>query len=135
MSRLQRIQNVAARILTGTPKSDHITPVLSSLHWLPIDQRIKFKIITLVHKALHGLGPGYIRELLTAYHPHRTLRSGDKNLLVVPFTRSNMVQQRAFSLVGPRLWNDLPLSLRSVSNYPQFKNQLKTFLFSSCYNK
>jgi aerobic-type carbon monoxide dehydrogenase small subunit (CoxS/CutS family) len=51
LSRLQRIQNVAARILTGTPKSDHITPVLSSLHWLPIDQRIKFKIITLVHKA------------------------------------------------------------------------------------
>lgn len=58
----------------------------------------------------------------------------DKNLLVVPFTRSNMIQQRAFSYVGPKLWNDLALSLRSISNYPQFKNQLKKFLFDSYFN-
>ena len=91
------------------------------------------KILTLVHKALHGLAPESIQELLTVYHPHRSLQSGDKNLLVVPFARSTMVHRHVFSSVGPKLWNDLPLSLRSVSSYPEFKKLLKTFLFTSYF--
>ncbi|XP_076607191.1 uncharacterized protein LOC143333136 [Chaetodon auriga] len=66
---LQLIQNAAARVLTNTRKMDHITPVLRSLHWLPVSQRIDFKILLLVYKALNGVGPKYILDLLHMKYP------------------------------------------------------------------
>ncbi len=63
---LQLIQNAAARILTRTRKSEHIT-VLRSLHWLPVTFRIDFKVVLLVYKSLNGLGPKYIVYMLTEY--------------------------------------------------------------------
>ncbi len=72
---LQLIQNAAARILTRTRKSEHITPVLGSLHWLPVTFRIDFKVLLLVYKSLNGLGPKYIADMLTEYKPNRPLRS------------------------------------------------------------
>ncbi len=71
---LKLIQNTAARILTRTRKSEHITPVLRSLHWLPVTFRIDFKVILLVYKSLNGLGPKYIADMLTEYKPNRPLR-------------------------------------------------------------
>ncbi len=68
---LQLIQNAAARILTRNRKSEHITPVLRSLHWLPVTFRIDFKVILLVYKSLNGLGPKYIADMLTEYKPNR----------------------------------------------------------------
>lgn len=87
IGRLQVIQNSAARVLTGTRKHHHITPILKSLHWLPIQHRIHFKIILLVFKALHGSAHQYIFDLLTDYPPPpdlRPLRSSDSGFLVVP---------------------------------------------------
>ena len=72
---LQLIQNAAARVLTNTRKMDHITPVLKSLHWLPVGKRIDFKILLLVYKSLNGLGPKYISELLVGCEASRPLRS------------------------------------------------------------
>ncbi len=72
---LQLIQNAAARILTRTRKSEHITPVLMSLHWLPVTFRIDFKVLLLVYKSLNGLGPKYMADMLTEYKPNRPLRS------------------------------------------------------------
>ncbi|KAF7648774.1 hypothetical protein LDENG_00152180, partial [Lucifuga dentata] len=43
--RLQLIQNSAARLLTKTKKREHITPVLATLHWLPVSYRIDFKVL------------------------------------------------------------------------------------------
>lgn len=63
--RLQLVQNAAARLLTGTRRRDHITPVLSSLHWLPVVFRIQFKMLLLVFKSLHNLAPSYLTDLLT----------------------------------------------------------------------
>ena len=62
INKLQRIQNMAARLVTLTRKTTHITPVLYNLHWLPVSQRIKFKILLLTYKALHGQSPQYITE-------------------------------------------------------------------------
>ncbi len=64
---LQLIQNTAARILTRTRKSEHITPVLKSLHRLPVTYRIDFKVLLLVYKSLDDLGPKYIADMLTEY--------------------------------------------------------------------
>ena len=63
LSRLQLVQNAAARLLTGTRRRDHITPVLASLHWLPVRFRTVFKILLFVFKAVNGLAPPYISEL------------------------------------------------------------------------
>ena len=82
IKRLQLVQNAAARLLTGHKKRDHITPILASLHWLPIRFRIDFKILLFVFKALNGLAPAYIAELLQCYTPARALRSADQLLLV-----------------------------------------------------
>ncbi len=59
-SRLQMVQNAAARFLTGTKKRDNITPVLDSLHWLPIQLRVDFKVLLFAYKALHNSVPDYI---------------------------------------------------------------------------
>jgi len=60
IQRLQSVQNAAARLVTGAPRRDHITPVLRQLHWLPVKQRIDFKLAVLVYKSLHGLAPPYL---------------------------------------------------------------------------
>ena len=133
INKLQRIQNIVARLITGHGRCEHITPVLKSLHWLPVKQRITFKTLVLVYKAVNNLAPAYLKELLYPYVPCRGLRSSENNLLVVPFTRSSVVQQCAFSAAGPRLWNSLPLSLRSASCLSVFKSHLKTYLFKEYY--
>ena len=72
-NRLQSVQNAAARLIVGLRKRDHITPVLRTLHWLPIEQRIVFKVLLITYKCLHGEGPGYLTELLCPYIPSRSL--------------------------------------------------------------
>ena len=81
---LQAVQNCAARLITRSRKHDHITAILKQLHWLPVDSRIKYKILLVTFKALHGLAPSYITEMLQPYRPSRSLRSASKKLLIVP---------------------------------------------------
>uniref|UniRef100_A0A3Q2NWF9 Reverse transcriptase domain-containing protein n=1 Tax=Fundulus heteroclitus TaxID=8078 RepID=A0A3Q2NWF9_FUNHE len=81
---LQLIQNAAARVLMKINQRDHISPVLASLHWLPVKSRIEFKILLLTYKALNNQAPSYIRALITPYVPNRALRSQTAGLLVVP---------------------------------------------------
>ena len=116
IQKLQRVQNVAARLINGRRKHDHITPVLKELHWLPVVRRIQFKVVTTVFKAMHNTAPAYLQELIVAYAPPRCLRSREHNLLCVPFTRSTVAGSRAFSIAGPKLWNALPQYLRDISD-------------------
>jgi len=129
LSKLQRIQNTAARILTHTPKYDHITPVLQRLHWLPVNRRITFKILLMTWRALNNMAPAYIKDLLIAYIPSRNLRSVSNMLLVVPRTRLKSYGDRAFSVAAPKLWNALPDNIRSAQTLSSFKQKLKTHLF------
>ena len=98
IAQLQRIQNIAARITTKTKRHEHITPILESLHWLPVDKRIQFKILLLTFKALNGTAPKYITELLRYYTPVRTLRSQSQLLLQVPKTPSTTGTEPSTSL-------------------------------------
>ena len=79
---LQLIQNAAAWVLTETEKREHITPVLKSLHWLPVSYNIDFKVLLLLHKSLNGLHSEYISDMLHEYKPSRALRFMDSGLLV-----------------------------------------------------
>ena len=65
INRLQRIQNSATRIVSRRPRHEHITPVLENLYWLPVQQRIMFKVVLFVFKCLNGLAPPYLVELIT----------------------------------------------------------------------
>ena len=84
IARLQRIQNAAARLVTLTRKSSHITPVLKELHWLPVGYRIMYKLLLIVFKSLNNLAPEYITCLLKPYNPSRMLRSEKMSLLCEP---------------------------------------------------
>ena len=133
LSRLQLVQNSAARTLTRSNRRTHISPILKALHWLPVSSRINFKILVLTFRAIHGQAPPYISDLIQPYTPARALRSVDQNLLMVPRTRFRTRGDRSFQAVAPRLWNDLPLSLRSIESADSFKRQLKTYLFVQAF--
>jgi len=131
MQRLQAVQNAAARLITGARRRDHISPALRQLHWLPVRQRVQFKLAVLVFKALHGLAPQCLTDdcQLVSAAGRRQLRSSDAVTCVVPRTRT-CLGDRAFGVAGPRLWNALPISLRqSDLSLGQFRRALKTHLF------
>lgn len=133
LQRIQRVQNAAARLVTGTRKYEHITPVLRALHWLPVRQRIVFKIAMLVYKCLHNLAPSYLADELLPLEsvPGREqLRSASNRELFVPRTKTKLFGPRAFAVCGPTVWNDLPSELRNPDlTVCTFARELKTFLF------
>ena len=120
INRLQSLQNSAARLVTLTKKTTHITPILKSLHWLPVQKRIKFKILIFVYRAIHHLAPKYIQDSRHIYRPSRSLRSSTSLLLQVPRTFHTW-GDHSFSHMGPTLWNSLPFSLRNAPTLLTFK--------------
>ena len=133
ISQLQKRQNHAARVITKWRKHDHITPVLVDLHWLPVKQRIDFKILLLTYKALNGLAPAYMRELLIPYSRKRTLRSTENHLLTPPRCRLEYFGKRSFAAAAPILWNNLPLNIKQAPSVDIFKSRIKTHLFQLAY--
>ena len=136
MRRLQSVQNAAARLITGAPQRDHITPILRQLHWLPVRRRGKFKIAVLVFQCLTGQAPGYLAEdcqlVADVSARPRRLRSADTATCVSVRRRtSNIFDDRCFATAGPRLWNSLPISLRQCHSLEQYMRLLKSFLFST----
>ena len=109
---LQLVQNAAARLLTRTRKFDHITPILTSLHWLPINARSDFKVLLVIYKTLHGSAPSYLKDLIVPYCPSRPLRSSGVGLLTIPKVNKKSAGKRAFSYRAPYLWNNLPPVIR-----------------------
>jgi len=129
LKRLQRVQNSLARVTLPQPDpAVRSHTLLSSLHWLPIRQRISFKVGTFVFHSLHGTAPYYLSSLLHHYEPPRHLRSSDRHLLSVPRTCTS-IGSRGFRYSAPSFWNKLPDSLRSTDTYSSFKSHLKTCLF------
>ena len=113
-------------MLTRTKSREHIFPVLASLHWLPVSYRVKFKALMFVYKALNGLAPHYITELLDTTPSVRSLRSNERGDLKVPGSKKVKRGDRAFSVAAPKLWNKLPLNIRTAPELQTFKTLLKT---------
>ena len=133
LNQLQMCQNSAARLTSRTGKFDSITPVLAKLHWMPILECIMYEILTITYKALNGLAPPYISDLLTPYTPSRSLRSSNSELQVTPRTRTNKYGGRMFEFVAPSLYNSLPTAIRLSPTLPTFKSCLKTYLFQNAF--
>ena len=64
LQRLQKVQNHSARMITGVSSRAHISQILLTLHWLPIEQRVTYKLACFIFKAMHGIAPLYISEML-----------------------------------------------------------------------
>ena len=129
LDKLQRIQNTAARLITGTKRHEHIKPALRELHWLPVESRIIFKVLLITFKIIHGLCPAYLSSLLQQYRQQRSLRSSSKLLFIVPTVNSVTYGERAFSFSAPILYNSLPDSVRNRTYVSSFKSALGNFIF------
>ena len=127
---------LASKVITGYKKHDHVTPLLYNLHWLPVEDRIHYKILLLSFKALNNEGPVYLKDLLNVYKPPLNLRSAD-DPLTLSISKTTLVTygDRAFSVLAACEWNKLPLQIRSAASIKSFKSQLKTYLFGKRYNK
>jgi len=106
------------------------TSALNSLHWLTIQQRIDYKLATIVRHSLHNACPQYLSSLLHTYTPTRQLQSASLNLLSQPRAKIALTS-RGFRHTGPSIWNSLPPHLRSIDTYTAFKSNLKSHLFCS----
>lgn len=119
---IQLIQNAAVKLVTGKYKYDHVGNDLNQLHWLPIKKRIIFKLALLSFKSLNGLSPPYLQQMFHYSHHGHTLQ------LSIPPTNLK-VGRRSFSVAGPRIFNLLPLQVKSSDTVNIFKARLKTHLF------
>ena len=127
--RLQLVQNSLVRaIFPSVKRSEHITPLLRSLHWLPVEQRISFKIALITFKTLQFHSPKYLAKLLTIPNSSHNSRSASSSRLFVPRVNSS-TGQRSFFFHAPTLWNSLPLDVRLSNSISVFRSKLKTFLF------
>ena len=123
------------RLVTGIGPRDIITGTMMKLHWLPIEHRVKFKLYLIMHAAVSGQCPDYIREVVTplAMLPERNrLRAAANGLYDVPRTRT-MFGQREFSVAGPQQWNYLPSDIRDITDRAAFKRALKSNFFRLAY--
>ena len=130
IEKLQRVQNVAARLVINDGTRSH--ECLKRLHWLPIHLRIKYKVLTIVYKILAKEAPDYLQDLITLEVPRRSgLRSQNKHKqLVVPTTKRKTFPSRSFSVAAPTWWNELSNDLRQSKTIIIFKKNLKTHLFT-----
>jgi len=129
--RLHSVQNAAARVITRTPRRDHITPILNHLHWLPVRQRVAFKLAVLVYKALNNRAPEYLSQdcRLVGDTGRRELRSSH-NYTCASITTSTRFGDRTFAAAGPRFWNSLPGDVRRTDfTVETFCRRLKAYLF------
>ena len=133
---LQKVLNTAARILKKTPKFSHITDILKDLHWLPIRQRIIFKILLLTYQAYHNTASDYLCQLLTPYCSARNLRSN--NIMLVrpchPGQRLKTYGENCFQFAVPKEWNNLPLLICESPYIYISKSRLKTYLFNCAFS-
>jgi len=135
LDRLRSVLNAAARLISAR-KSEHITPLLSELHWCRVPERIQFRLCVLAYRCLHDTAPSYLAEM-----HHRTtdvdgrcrLRSAATSTLLVPSTRRSSLGDRAFPVAASRAWNSLPADVRDAPSLLTFRRRLKTFLFHSSY--
>ncbi len=136
LDKLQRVQNMAGKLVKRAKKYDSASACRTELHWRPVRERIQYKILCLVFNSLSGKSPVYLRNLLTLAPVVRSgLRSNEQyRRLLVPFTKLKTFAARSFSCIGPYWWNRLPNHIRQHNDINLFKKDLKTYLFTNLHS-
>jgi len=130
--RLQVAQNTLARAVCQATWSSSATELRRSLHWLPVRQRVDYKLAVIAYKTRQTGVPAYLASLVEDYIPSRTLRSSDQLLLNSPSVKLAL-SRKAFSVNAPVVWNSLPYDCRSAQTLYLFKRLLKTKLYAIAY--
>ena len=133
LNSLQRIQNNSTRTVLHSGSYNNSLSNLRELHWLPICERIRFKIANLCYRAVRVGQPLYLAELIADYRPVRLLRSADGHFLTEPRSKT-VIANRRFSCAAPHIWNSLPPHVRTASSIESFRSQLKSYLFSAAFD-
>ena len=130
--RLQVLMNSAVRFIHNIRNiRTHITPFFKKSHILPVSLRIKFKIALLIFKCHNNIAPLYLQSCISKKISLQSLRVyHDTTLLHEPTLEKLSQKNRKFSVFGPKIWNELPRSLRELSSLSQFKSRLKAYLFT-----
>ena len=132
LEKLQKVKNSAARLVLKVHKRDHVSPLLRTLHWLPIQARIEHKLSTLCHSFFSDTAPVYRSDLLRVYSPSRQLRSSsDSRTLNIPHIKTKTSGHRSFSRAAPAVWNSLPREISQIQSITAFKTALTTHLSKS----
>ena len=132
IAKLQRLQNSAARLIFKIPRFYHISPILCTLHWLPVEFRIHFKIVIITFKAIHGQAPVYLQELISKREEGSyNLRSCAMGIMLQTprILTKKTLGDRAFLAAAPKLWNGLRSQIRNEPNFNRFKGLLKSHFF------
>ena len=119
LDRLQSVQNAAARLIFGASRQVHVTPLLRSLHWLRVHERIAFRLAVLVYHCLHGTAPVCLSADLLRVSDvgsRQRLRSATTSALVGRRTRRSTIGDRAFAAAAPAVWNSLPEDVRASTS-------------------
>ena len=114
-------------------RDDLILICLHQLHWLPVRERVTFKLLITVFKCLSGVAPGYLSSCLSLYKPRRAnLRSASDTTRLAQHSTIKTLQSasnRTFTYVAPSIWNSLPISTRNSDSLQLFKKSVKTYLY------
>ena len=130
LHRLQKLQNRAARLIFMKPKCTHTSPLIRDLHWLPVAERIQFRTLVQTYKLLKSSSPEYLSSLLQVQQSPYSLRSTAAGNSLIVHRSHKQAGDRAFSIIAPRLWNGLPVSVRQAVSISSFRKLLKHHLFS-----
>jgi hypothetical protein len=137
IDKLQLVQNNAARMVMRVPRSQHITPYLITLHWLPMSARIEYKMASICFNCVQGNAPEYLQNLIhkkERTHNYKTRSSTDSTALRDRPARSQKtLGDRCFSHAVPSVWKAIPVEIRSANTSTSFKSSLKTHLFHTSY--
>ena len=121
---LQKIQNRAARIITGSPYDASAAPIIQNLGWSTISNLVRKETATLTYKSLNSLAPDYLRKLFAKCSDdrERLLRSSETDLKIPLLKTIN--GQKAFSYRGAKLWNSLERATKLAPSLKIFKDHL-----------
>ena len=133
IQKLQRVQNKAARIVLQASRRSNAKPLLRRLHWLPVEQRITYKLAVVTYKVRCTETPGYLSRHLQTRDCARNLRSSDTPLLAQPSIRTDFAGW-AFRYSAPAVLNSLPRTVLESTLLTVFKSRLKTHLFHLAHN-
>ena len=132
--RLQRIQNWAAKVVLQRDKFSSSAEALIILHWLPVKERIDYKILCIIFKCLNNLAPLCLSSRIKRKSFVRETRASKTGItLHVPHCKKSTFAARAFSVYGPDLWNTLPVNVQESPSLETFKRSLKTELFKRAF--
>jgi len=134
IKKLHQVQNNAARIVLQASRRSDVNSLLQTLHCLPVEQRINYKLAVLTFKTQQTLSTQYLSQHISLSTSARNTRSSSIPLLCVPFRRTSFAR-RSFSTATPLTWNSLlPAMLNCDSlSLSALESRLKTHLFSTAF--